>query len=65
MAGQSHTAMANEALCKVLSHNLCCVIQSMYELGLNPVFWGKDEEPEKVAEPTPDTDEVILMLAWV
>jgi pyruvate dehydrogenase (quinone) len=25
--------------CKVLCHNLCCLIQSMYELGLKPKFW--------------------------
>ena len=33
------TAQINEALCKVLCHNICCIIQSMYELGLKPKFW--------------------------
>src|ERR1041384_2007063 len=28
----------NEALCKVLAQNLYCVIQSMYELGVEPTF---------------------------
>ena len=32
-------AQVNEALCKVLCHNICVVIQSMYELGIDPVFW--------------------------
>ncbi|HEX8149947.1 MAG TPA: transposase [Pyrinomonadaceae bacterium] len=32
-------AQKNEALCKVLCHNICCVIQSMYELGIKPEFW--------------------------
>lgn len=32
-------AQINEALCKVLCHNICCLIQSMYELGLKPKFW--------------------------
>jgi transposase len=32
------TAQINEALCKVLCHNLCCVIQSMYELGVELNF---------------------------
>lgn len=32
-------AQVNEALCKVLCHNICCLIQSMYELGLKPKFW--------------------------
>jgi transposase len=33
------TGQINEVLCKVLSHNLCCVIQSIYELGIEPTFW--------------------------
>lgn len=32
------TAQINEVLCKVLCHNLCCIIQSMYELGVEPDF---------------------------
>lgn len=35
---KTETAQVNEALCKVLCHNLCCVIQSMYELGVDPTF---------------------------
>jgi len=31
-------AQVNELLCKVLCHNLCVVIQSMYELGIDPTF---------------------------
>lgn len=38
------TAMKNEVLCKFLSHNICCVIQSQCELGIEAVFWG-DESP--------------------
>src|SRR5262249_55387069 len=33
------TAQINEVLCKILCHNICCVIQSMYELGIEPNFW--------------------------
>ncbi|HEV2912864.1 MAG TPA: transposase [Pyrinomonadaceae bacterium] len=33
------TAQTNELLCKVLAHNLCCIIQSIYELGIEPTFW--------------------------
>lgn len=32
------TAQVNEVLCKVLAHNLCCVIQSIYELGIGATF---------------------------
>ena len=33
-------AMVNEALCKILCHNLVVLIHEMYELGVEPVFWG-------------------------
>jgi transposase len=32
------TAQINEVLCKVLCHNICCVIQSMFEFGIEPSF---------------------------
>lgn len=31
-------AQTNELLCKVLCHNVCVVIQSMYEIGIEPQF---------------------------
>jgi transposase len=31
---KTDTAMINEALCKILCHNLCCLVQSAYELGV-------------------------------
>ena len=31
-------AQVNEVLCKILCHNICCLIQSMYELGIEPDF---------------------------
>jgi transposase len=33
------TAQVNEVLCKILCHNLCCLIQSSYELGIEASFW--------------------------
>ena len=36
---KTDTAMMNEALCKVLCHNLCCLIQSTHELGIEARFW--------------------------
>lgn len=40
---KTDVAMTNEALCKVLCHNLCCVIQSTCELGIEAKFWGRTE----------------------
>lgn len=39
LRSRTKTAQINEALCKILCHNICCLIQSMYELGLKPKFW--------------------------
>jgi hypothetical protein len=33
-------AQVNEVLCKVLAHNICCLIASIYELGVMPEFWA-------------------------
>lgn len=32
-------AQVNEVLCKVLCHNLCVLVQSAYELGIEATFW--------------------------
>jgi hypothetical protein len=42
---RTDTAMANETLCKVLCHNLTCLIQEQENLGIVPIFW-----PEEAAE---------------
>jgi Transposase DDE domain/SWIM zinc finger len=39
LRSKTRTAQINEALCKVLCHNICCLIQSMFELNLKPKFW--------------------------
>jgi transposase len=31
-------AQVNELLCKFLAYNVCCLIRSMHELGIEPVF---------------------------
>jgi transposase len=36
-------AMRNEVLAKILCHNICCLISAMYELGIDPVFWGDEQ----------------------
>ncbi len=35
---KSDTGMVNEVLCKVLCHNICVLIQSIHELGIEPNF---------------------------
>jgi transposase len=39
---KSPIAQVNEVLCKVLCHNICVLISSIYELGLEPTFWTFD-----------------------
>jgi hypothetical protein len=41
LRSKTKTAQINEALCKVLCHNICCLIQSMFELNLKPKFWSE------------------------
>jgi transposase len=44
---KTDVAMKNEALAKIVCHNICCLIQSMHEFGVDASFWA---EPMKVAE---------------
>ncbi len=37
---KTYTAQVNEVLAKILCHNLCCLVQSVYELGVEPEFWA-------------------------
>jgi transposase len=43
-------AMVNEALVKILCHNICVVHQSHIELGIEPVFWADRPAPEEEAK---------------
>jgi transposase len=38
LRSKTETAQINEVLCKILCHNICCLIQSIYELGIEPSF---------------------------
>ncbi|HEY0323345.1 MAG TPA: transposase [Pyrinomonadaceae bacterium] len=39
LRSKTKVAQTNEVLCKVLAHNICCLVQSIYELGVEPTFW--------------------------
>lgn len=41
LRSKTATAQTNEALCKVLAHNICCVIQSTFEFGVDPSFYER------------------------
>lgn len=45
---KTDTAQINEALCKVLAHNICVVIQSIEELGIEPAFCADSRAAQKV-----------------
>lgn len=46
---KTDVAMKNEVLCKFLCHNICVIIQSQCELGIEPVFW--ENEPADTGNP--------------
>lgn len=35
-------AQVNEVLCKILAHNICVLIASVYELGLELTLWTSE-----------------------
>lgn len=38
---KTDAAMVNEVLCKIICHNICCLIQESHELGIDTVFWAE------------------------
>ena len=62
-------AMKNEVLCKVLCHNICCLIQAIYELGIQPTFLANPKEeiaaaPALVSLPVPMPEPTVPDQAW-
>jgi transposase len=43
LRSRTEVAQVNEALCKVLCHNLCVINHCMYEMGIEPIFWRNEE----------------------
>ena len=38
MQSKSDVGQINEALCKILCHNLCVLVRVIHELGVEPTF---------------------------
>jgi transposase len=38
---KTDVAMVNEVLCKIICHNICCLIQESHELGIDTAFWAE------------------------
>jgi transposase len=65
LRSKTEVAMRNEALAKILCHNLCCLIRSAYELGVVATFWGEDAAAP-VSDPPPiGVDGTIEAFAWI
>jgi len=45
LRSRTDVAMKNECLAKLVAYNICCVIASQCELGIEPVFWKEQSEP--------------------
>ena len=43
---KTDVAMVNEVLCKILCHNICCLIQESYDLGIVPTFLTDAAAPD-------------------
>lgn len=44
LRSKTKPAQITEALCKVLCHNICCLISSIFELGIEPTFWAESAD---------------------
>ncbi len=55
LLSKSDTGQINEALCKVLCHNVCVLIQEIHELGIEPTFWVMDKKRAGGAHLPPET----------
>jgi transposase len=67
LRSKTDTALINEALCKILCHNVCCLIMSALELGIVPAFWqDAATEPDPSAiEAASDTDQLMSIYDWM
>ena len=45
LRSKTDAAMVNEVLCKIICHNICCLIQEAHELGITTEFWANQSTP--------------------
>jgi hypothetical protein len=62
LRSKTNVAMINEALCKIVCHNICCLIQSIHELGITATFGQKEEKAIEIETEKCDFSDA---LAWV
>ncbi len=53
LRSRTDTAMVNETLREILRHNICCLIRSDYELGINAMFLGTQQLQSALVVPLP------------
>lgn len=46
---KTDVAMVNEVLAKIVCHNICCLIQEAYELGIVATFWAESQPAQELA----------------
>jgi transposase len=46
LRSRTETSQINEALLKVLAHNLCVIVQSIFEFGIDPSFKSLETKPK-------------------
>jgi transposase len=49
LRSKSDTGQINEALCKILAHNICVLIQAMHALNIHPIFSSEIQPELKMA----------------
>ncbi len=48
LRSKSDTGQVNEALCKILAHNVCVLIHAMHALNIHPIFCAETEAAQKM-----------------
>ncbi len=53
LRSKSDTGQINEALCKILAHNICVLIQAMHAFNIHPIFATYNEREPGAVNPGP------------